>query len=63
MSFFDKILNGISNWAKETNETYEQERENMKYKTNEQLLNIAQSGNLGKRKAAIEELRRRGLID
>ena len=64
MGFLDKLLNGINNNIKETQATYEAEKEHMKYKTDSQLKQIASGGTsasaIGRRKAALEELRNRG---
>lgn len=62
MSLFDKIWGSICNWANETKETYEQEKANMENKTDSQLIELVKSGSLGKRKAALEELRNRGIV-
>ena len=61
MGIFDKLYSYLS----EVNEAQENEQENMKYKTDAELKRIATEGGassraMGKRKAAIEELRRRG---
>lgn len=64
MGFLDKLLNSINNYSNETQAAYEAEKEQMKYKTDAQLKEIASSGTsagaMGRRKAALEELRRRG---
>ena len=67
MLILNKIWDGICNWAKEANSTYEEVKESMKDKTNAQLMAIVKSGTSGKtmgqRKAALEELHRRGIIE
>ena len=64
MGFFDKLLNSMNNYNNETQAAYEAEKEYMKHKTDAQLKEIASSGSsasaMGRRKAALEELRRRG---
>lgn len=62
MSFLGKVWDNVCNWANETKETYYIEQENMKNKTDSQLLDMAKSGSLARRKAALEELRNRGII-
>ena len=64
MGFLDKLLNGMSNYANEVEAVYEEEKKYMKYETDAKLKEIASHGTsaraMGRRKAALEELRRRG---
>lgn len=64
MGFLDKILNGLNNCNNESQAVYGAEKEYMKHKTDAQLKEIASSGTsasaMGRRKAALEELRERG---
>ena len=67
MITYDKMLEKLTKYHSEIDEFYEIEKNYVKDKTDDELIKMMNCGitatALGKRKAAIEELQRRGVIE